>query len=70
MVEPTSPLSNSDLRFGSFDLETLLVNPTRITIVDDVVTRGRMIMAVAIILARRFPGLPYLRFREPRLVLR
>jgi hypothetical protein len=95
MVEPTSPPSNFDLRFGSFlvysprgtstvskqsravcyrvkqdtggaiaqhletlDLETLLVNPTRITIVDDVLTRGRMIMAVAIMLARRFPGVP------------
>jgi hypothetical protein len=42
----------------TLDLETLLVNPTRITIVDDVVTRGRMIMAVAIMLARRFPGVP------------
>ena len=42
----------------TLDLEPLLVNPTRITIVDDVVTKGRMIMAVAIILARRFPGVP------------
>lgn len=40
----------------SFALEPLLANPQRITIVDDVITMGRTLLAVATVLAARFPG--------------
>jgi hypothetical protein len=40
----------------SLSLETLLTSPTRITIVDDVVTKGRMLMATATVLRHIFPS--------------
>jgi hypothetical protein len=40
----------------SLGLDSVLANPERITIVDDVVTKGRMLLAVATLLARRFPA--------------
>jgi hypothetical protein len=40
----------------SLSLEPLLANPTRITIVDDVVTKGRMLMATATVLRHVFPS--------------
>jgi hypothetical protein len=40
----------------SLSLEPLLANPTRMTIVDDVVTKGRMLMATATVLRRVFPS--------------
>lgn len=41
---------------ASLGLEPLLANPTRIVIVDDVVTKGRMLLATASVLAKRFPN--------------
>jgi predicted amidophosphoribosyltransferase len=40
----------------SLSLEPLLANPARITIVDDVVTKGRMLLATATVLRRVFPS--------------
>ncbi len=40
----------------SLALESLLGNPKRVTIVDDVVTRGRMLLAMGTLLAPRFQG--------------
>ena len=40
----------------SLGLEPLLANPKRVTIVDDVVTKGRMFLATATLLAERFPS--------------
>lgn len=40
---------------ASLGLKSLLANPTRVTIVDDVVTKGRMLFALATLLATRFP---------------
>jgi hypothetical protein len=39
----------------SLSLEPLLANPSRITIIDDVVTKGRMLMATATLLRHAFP---------------
>jgi hypothetical protein len=44
-----------DEHLDSLGLESLLVNPNRITIIDDVVTKDRMFLAMATLLARRFP---------------
>jgi hypothetical protein len=41
---------------ASLSLEPLLASPTRITIVDDVVTKGRMLMATATVLRHIFPS--------------
>ena len=41
---------------ASLGLEPLLANPKRVTIVDDVVTKGRMFLATATLLAERFPS--------------
>ena len=40
---------------ASLGLEALLANPRRITIVDDVVTKGRMLLATATLVSQRFP---------------
>lgn len=40
----------------SLGLEPLLENANRITIVDDVVTKGRMLLAMATLLSTRFPN--------------
>ncbi len=39
----------------SFGLDSLLANPQRITIVDDVVTKGRTLLATASLLRARYP---------------
>lgn len=41
----------------SLRLEPLLADPKKLTIVDDVMTRGRMAFAMAMLLAARFPGI-------------
>jgi len=41
----------------SLSLEPVLASPTRITIVDDVVTKGRMLMATATVLRHAFPSI-------------
>jgi hypothetical protein len=41
---------------ASLSLEPLLASPTLITIVDDVVTKGRMLMATATVLRHIFPS--------------
>jgi hypothetical protein len=40
----------------SLSLEPLLANPARITIIDDVVTKGRMLLATATVLRQAFPS--------------
>lgn len=40
----------------SLALENLLANPKRLAIVDDVVTKGRMLLAIATVLEQRFPN--------------
>ena len=40
----------------SLSLDPLLANPTRITIVDDVVTKGRMLLAMATLVRHVFPS--------------
>jgi predicted amidophosphoribosyltransferase len=40
----------------SLSLEPLLANPVRITIIDDVVTKGRMLLATATVLRQAFPS--------------
>lgn len=40
----------------SLSMDNLLSNPKRVTIIDDVVTKGRMLLAVGTLLEKRFPG--------------
>lgn len=39
----------------SLSLDNLLANPKRVTIIDDVVTKGRMLLATGTLLGTRFP---------------
>ena len=41
----------------SLGLEPLLADPRKLTIVDDVMTKGRMAFAMGVLLAERFPGI-------------
>lgn len=41
---------------ASMSLEPMLANPKQITIVDDVLTKGRMLLATATLLRERFPA--------------
>jgi hypothetical protein len=51
--EPTT----SAQHLASLGLELLLADPKKLTIVDDVMTKGRMAFAMAVLLAERFPGI-------------
>jgi hypothetical protein len=41
---------------ASLGLQNLLANPKRVTIIDDVITKGRMLLATGTLLAERFPN--------------
>ena len=66
IVKRTAPVSKSataapgerpsvDEHLATLELEPLLANPSRVAIVDDVITKGRTLLATATRLAERFP---------------
>ena len=52
---PAGARATVEQHIESLSLDNLLANPKRVTIIDDVVTKGRMLLAAGTLLEKRFP---------------